>query len=76
MGILAAVLLTVWLLGIVGLVAVVATVMKDPDNQDEAVLGMRDAMEINPTLVVLVLTLVILVWPASLLYGALKKGIN
>lgn len=76
MGIFAAVLLIVWMLGIVVLAASVISAVRDENNQNESVLAMRDAMEVNATAVALLLTLVILVWPVSLTYGALKKGLN
>lgn len=76
MGIVALVLLIVWLLGIVVMTASVIMALKDEKSQTPEVLAMRMAAEINPVAVTLVLSLVIFVWPASLLYGALKKGSN
>lgn len=76
MGTISLILLVVWLLGIAMYSIGVVMMLKDESVQTEEVRASRLAMELNPTVFLGVTALAILVWPFSLLFGALKKGSN
>lgn len=67
MGLLAVIILSVWLVGIIVSAASVAYTLKH-DTSDLTIQAQL-AMETNPTLVGIVLTLAIVFWPATLTYS-------
>jgi NADH:ubiquinone oxidoreductase subunit 6 (subunit J) len=67
MGLLAAILLAIWLVGIVVmLVSVVYTFETDDSEQTEKV---RLAVDLQPAFMIAVLSILIAAWPATLAYS-------
>jgi len=73
MGLLSAILVAVWLVGIVWSVYGVVTTLKS-ESQDEVVVRFQEALDGQPVPVLLVLTVLIVAWPATLVYSLVMKG--
>jgi hypothetical protein len=69
MGLLAAILLAIWLLGIIVTAASVAFTLKAEENGDNVLpADVRAAMDTYPVIFSITLTVFVVFWPATLVY--------
>ena len=76
MGLFAAILLAIWLLGIIVTAASVAFTLKADQNGEEVIpADVRVAMDTYPVLFGVILTIFVAFWPATLIYKLATRKI-